>query len=253
MSKKAYIIGLSIIILLFGLWVIKNFNYRYNHDELLQPDKVTGLKNAPKKAKKNKKEDKVSVDYIILNGEKAKAPSFGFTDQNGDTITDQDYKGKVYVVEFFYSTCPTICPIMNENLVEVSNEFKNRKDFGIASFSIDPAHDTPEVLKEYAETHGIEHPNWHLLTGNQSDIYTLAQNDFKLVAQNDPDEPGGILHDGLFVLIDKDGYIRSRQDEFGNPLIYYRGYIERDAPSQLGQEEPQINELIQDIDYLLNE
>jgi|SRR5690625_414634 len=247
-GKRGYTIGVSIIILLFGLWVIKNLKYRYQNNQILQPDKVTGLKKAPKKKKKAKTAE---LEYIILDGEKAKAPKFEFTNQHQKTITDKDYEGKVYLVEFFFTTCPTICPIMNQNMVEISEEFKNHRDFGIASFTIDPKHDTPEVLREYAERHGVTHPNWHFLTGDQNQVYDLALNGFKLIAQDDPDEPGGIMHDGLFVLVDQEGYIRSRKDEFGNPIIYYRGYIERDAVSQLGQEDPQINELIEDIQTLL--
>lgn len=248
-GKRGYIIGLSIIILVFGLWVIKNFKYRYQHNEILKPDKLSGLKTAPKK----QKDAQFDVGYIVLNDEKQKAPDFKFIDQNHDTITQKDYEGKVYVVEFFYTTCPTICPVMNQNLIEIADEFKNNKKFGIASFSIDPKHDTPDVLKRYAENYGIVHPNWHFLTGKQNDIYTLAQKDFKLTAQEDPNEPGGILHDGMFALIDKDGYFRSRKDDYGNPIYYYRGFIERDATPEVGQEEPQINELIEDIKALLHE
>lgn len=248
-GKKGYIIGLSVILLLFGLWAIKEFKHRFSHNEILQPDKMSGRKTAPKSKKIEKTAE---LDYIVLNGEKAKAPQFQFVNQNKDTISNSDYLGKVYVVEFFYTSCPTICPIMNKNLLEVAEEFKNNDDFGIASFSIDPKRDTPEALKEYAAKHEIVHPNWNLLTGESEDIYDLALEGFKLIAQDDPQEPGGIMHDGLFVLIDQEGYIRSRQDDFGNPIIYYRGYIERDAIAELGQEEPQTNELIEDIHTLVN-
>src|SRR5699024_5801708 len=216
-------------ILVFGIWVIKNFKYRYDNNQILTPDKLTGLKDAPKKEKKAKKEEIHEVEHIIINDEKAKAPDFKFIDQNKDTITNKNYQGKVYLVEFFYTTCPTICPIMNDNLLEISKEFKDRDDFGIASFSIDTENDTPEVLKEYAERHKITNPHWHLMTGKQTDIFNLAFEGFKLVAQEDEEEPGGIMHDGLFVLVDQEGYIRSRRDEHGNPLIYYRGHIERNA------------------------
>ncbi len=250
-GKKGYIIGVSIIILVFGLWVIKNFKYRYQNDMLLQPDKVSGLKTAPD-AHKNKTKD-TQVGYIMINDQKLKAPNFKFIDQHKDSISQKDYEGKVYVVEFFYTTCPTICPIMNENLGEIADTFKDNKKFGIASFSIDPQHDTPEVLEAYAKNHGIVHPNWHLMTGDQEELYRLAQNDYKLTAQEDPNEPGGILHDGMFALIDKDGYFRSRTDEHGNPILYYRGFVKRDARPEVGQEEPQINELIEDIKALLHE
>lgn len=248
-SKKAYYIGLSIIILIFGLWVIKNLKYRYGHDMILNPDKLSGLKKTPHKDT----DTAPAVDYIILNDHKAKAPDFHFINQDKDSIANTDFSGKVYVVEFFYTSCPTICPVMNQNLKEVAEVFKDHSDFGIASFTIDPKHDTPEVLKAYAERNKIQHPNWHFLTGDQDKIYTLAQEGFKLTVQEDQNEPGGILHDGMFALIDKDGYFRSRKDENGNPVLYYRGFIEKDAPYELGREEPQINELIEDIQTLLKE
>lgn len=251
-GKKGYIIGMSLIILVFGLWVIKEFKARHMQGRLyLDQDPISNQTTQRKNSKKKK--PKVEVDYVLLNDEKAKAPSFSFINQDQDTISEKDYNGKVYLVEFFYTSCPNICPIMNQNLVEVSKEFKNHKDFGIASFTIDPRHDTPEVLKEYAENHGITHPNWNFLTGKASAIYRLAEQDFKLIAQEDENEPGGIMHDGMFVLIDKEGYIRSRKDDFGNPLIYYRGYVERNAIPDIGEEEPQINELIEDIQTLLEE
>ncbi len=250
-GKKGYIIGLSIIILLFGLWVIKNFKYRYNNDKLVTPDKLTGFKGVQQTDTDSDKT--VEVGYIMINGERAKAPRFKFIDQNGDTITQEDYKGKVYVVDFFYTSCPTICPVMSQNLVEVSEEFKEEQNFGIASFSIDPTHDTPKVLKAYAEKYSIQNPNWHLMTGDKDSLYALAEKGYKLNTMEDPNEPGGILHSGMFVLIDQNGYIRSRTGEFGNPIIYYRGFIKRGNAVETGQEQPQINALIQDIKTLLNQ
>lgn len=250
-GKRGYIIGLSIVLLIFGIWVIQNFKHRYANDELVDEDKVSGLKNTPQS--QQNEEGSEEVGYVILNDEKTKAPDFNFINQNKDSISQKDYDGKVYVVEFFYTSCPTICPIMNKNLVEVSDEFEDNDKFGIASFSIDPEHDTPEVLKEYREDHNITHPHWNFLTGDQDNLYELAENGFKLNAQEDPNEPGGIMHDGMFVLIDKEGYIRSRKDQYGNPILFYRGFIERDATPQTGQEEPQIDELIEDIKFLLNE
>ena len=87
----------------------------------------------------------------MVNGARKKVPTFEFVNQEGDTITNKDYSGKVYIVEFFFSTCPSICPIMKDNLIKVQKEFKDNPDFGIASFTIDPVHDTPEVLAKYAE------------------------------------------------------------------------------------------------------
>jgi protein SCO1 len=97
------------------------------------------------------------------------------------------------------------------------------KEFGIASFTIDPAYDTPEVLKEYALNYGVTNPNWHFLTGDREKVYEMANTGFGIFADEDETVPGGFAHSGLFALIDKEGYVRSRADKFGNPIIYYRG------------------------------
>ena len=191
------------------------------------------------------------LSYLEIDGEKKKAPDFQFIDQAGDTISNQDYLGKVYVVEFFFTTCPTICPIMNKNLVEIQKEFKDKNDFGIASFTIDPTHDTQEVLAEYAESYGINHPNWHLMTGDREKIYNLANKGFGLYAGEDAQAAGGFAHQGMFALVDQEGFIRSRTDEFGNPLIYYRGSVERNKSVTAEEEAPQIDILIEDIKKLL--
>ena len=141
---------------------------------------------------------------------------------------------------------------MSENLVEVQDELKDyENEFGVASFSIDPEHDTPQVLSEYADQYGITNPNWHLLTGEKEKIYQLANAGFQTYAGEDPDVKGGFVHSGMFALIDKEGYIRSRKDNFGNPLIYYRGFVKRNASIAEGEEEPQIDMLIEDIKTLL--
>ena len=152
-----------------------------------------------------------------------KVPPFEFTNQDGQLISNSFYKDKVYVVEFFFTTCPTICPKMNENMVKIQNEFYGNLDFGIASFSINPKHDTPEILKEYAKTHGATLKNWNFLTGDQEKIYELANKGFTLYAGENSDAEGGFEHSGMFALVDKQGNIRSRIDEYGNPIAFYDG------------------------------
>lgn len=169
-----------------------------------------------------------------------KIPDFKFVNQNNDTISNKDYQGKVYVVEFFFSTCPSICPVMNTNMLKVEEVFKNENDFGIASFTIDPEHDTPQVLKEYADSYGVEHPHWNFLTGNKKDILKLSNDGFKLYAAESPEAEGGFEHSGMFALIDKEGNVRSRIDKNGNPIIYYNGL-----------EEEGIQMLIEDVKKLL--
>jgi protein SCO1/2 len=152
-----------------------------------------------------------------------KVPPFEFTNQDGKLITNSFYDGKVWVVEFFFTTCPTICPKMNENMLKIQNEFYGNLDFGIASFSINPKYDTPQILKEYAETHGATSKNWNFLTGDQDIIYELANTGFTLYAGEDSNAEGGFEHSGMFALVDKQGNIRSRLDDYGNPIAFYDG------------------------------
>ncbi|KAA3620764.1 MAG: SCO family protein [Flavobacterium sp.] len=207
MKKNYSYIGISFIILIFGIWAIPKIVDHYSKPDLA----VIGT-----------------------------VPDFSFTDQNGKTISNSDYKGKVYVAEFFFSTCPSICPIMNRNMVKVQNEFYGNPNLGIASFSIDPEYDTPEVLREYAESYQITNPNWHLLTGEKARIFELANSGFNLYVGENSEVEGGFEHSGYFALIDQEGKIRSRYDEHGNPIIYYDG-LEAEG----------IQMLIEDIELLI--
>jgi protein SCO1/2 len=136
---------------------------------------------------------------------------------------------------------------MNKKMVTIQNEFMGNPNFGIASFSITPEIDTPEQLTAYAKRYGINHKNWHLLTGKSEDeVYELSNEGFKLFAGKGEVSHGGFEHSGLFALVDKDGYIRSRYDEHGNPILYYRALDEHNFGDQ-------IKELKQDIKLLLNE
>ncbi|VAW21164.1 Cytochrome oxidase biogenesis protein Sco1/SenC/PrrC, thiol-disulfide reductase involved in Cu(I) insertion into CoxII Cu(A) center [hydrothermal vent metagenome] len=116
-----------------------------------------------------------------------------------------------------------MCPKMNENMVKIQNKFYGNNEFGIASFSINPTHDTPKILKEYAKSHGATLKNWNFLTGNQDKIYELANTGFTLFAGENSDAEGGFEHSGMFALVDKQGNIRSRLDKFGNPIAFYDG------------------------------
>lgn len=196
MDKKKYsYVGISFVILLFGIWVVYEAQNRYGGNDLLTIGEV---------------------------------PEFNFTDQHNKTITNKDYKGKVFVVEFFFTTCPDICTIMNQNMVKIQDEFIGNPNVGMASFTIDPTHDTPEVLKEYAQNMGINKPQWHLLTGDKEAIFKLANEGFKLYVGESQSPEVAFEHSGLFALIDKEGNIRSREDEHGNPLIYYNGLESKD-------------------------
>jgi protein SCO1/2 len=174
--------------------------------------------------------------------EMGNVPEFSLTNQHKKTITDKDYLGKVYVVEFFFSTCPTICPIMNRNMLTVEKEFLNEPNFGIVSITINPYNDTPEVLKAHAEHLGVTHKNWNFLSGDKDYIYELANKGFNLYAEESTKFKGGFEHSGLFALVDKYGKIRCRKDANNNPILYYDGL-----------EESGIKMLKEDIKKLLTE
>ncbi len=191
------------------------------------------------------------LGYIKLNNIPKKVPDFAFLDQDSILITNHDYKGKVYVVDFFFTSCPTICPRMSRNLVYLQDQLKEYENFGVASFTINPKHDTPRRLKKYAENYKVTDPDWHFLTGEREDIYELANAGFNIYAAENPDVPGGFEHNGYFALIDQDGYVRSRYDASGNPIVYYRGTIGIEEKMDENGEEEQVSILLEDIKKLL--
>ena len=201
MKNNYTYVWVSFIVLVFGIIFIPKIIDRVKSGTIVQNDRLN----------KEKKADGLS--FIILNGEKRKVPDFAFLNQDSLLITNNDYKGKVYVVEFFFTTCPTICPIMNENLIQIQNRFTNFKNFGVASFTINPDYDTPQILKEYAEKYGVTNLNWNLMTGASQQIYDLANTGFNIFASQSPNSPGGFEHSGMFALVDKNGFIRSRVDD----------------------------------------
>ena len=129
----------------------------------------------------------------------------------------------------------------------LDKEFGEREDFGIASFTIDPTHDTPKVLKEYAELLEIKSKNWHFLTGDISDIYDLSNSGFNIFSSINPDIAGGFEHQGFFALIDQNGYIRSRDNGMGSPIVYYLGIEDNNLEYQ------GIDMIKEDILKLLND
>jgi protein SCO1/2 len=226
MKNKSYI-GISFIILVFGIIFIPRIIDRIQNDDVTRKNRLDSF------------EQETTSDLLVEIGP---VPHFELTNHLGNQMSDKDYLGKVYLVEFFFSTCPTICPKMNENMIKIEKEYINETNFGIASISINPDTDTAEVLKNHAQHLGVSHPNWYFFTGNRDYIFEIANKGFNLYAGINPDVAGGFEHSGLFALIDKNGKIRSRKDKFGNPIVYYDGL-----------EDSGIQALKQDIRVLLNE
>jgi protein SCO1/2 len=138
---------------------------------------------------------------------------FEFFNQMGDNISSNTVKGKVYVADFFFTSCPTICPIMKKEMLRVYEKYDGNPEFLILSHSIDPTYDTQEVLRDYSKKLGIEDAStWNFLTGDQEKIFEIGQTSYLTTAMADQAEPGGFLHSGAFILVDQEGHIRGVYD-----------------------------------------
>ncbi len=158
---------------------------------------------------------------------------FAFVNQDGDTISNEDVAGKVYVADFFFTTCPTICPIMKKEMLRVYDTYKANPNFKILSHTIDPKHDTQEELKDYSVKLGIPDASiWNFLTGDSEKIFEIGQTSYLTTAMEDQNEAGGFLHSGAFLLIDQKGRIRGVYD---------------------GTKTDQVDRLINDIPKILGE
>jgi protein SCO1/2 len=158
--------------------------------------------------------------------------SFNFMNQFGEKISNETVKNKIYVADFFFATCQSICPVMSTNLKDVQKAFENDDSLLILSHSVNPMHDTVQVLNDYGLTYGAKKGKWHLLTGNKKEIYDLAKDSYLVNAIQDDGSPEGFLHSELFILVDKQGRIRGMYD---------------------GTDKASISKLIEDIKLLKNE
>lgn len=226
MKNKSYI-GISFIILLFGIYAIPKIISRIKNGDVVKGSSLDNVSNS------NKTNDLNKVGL---------APKFELVNQNGVKISNDSFLGKVYVVEFFFTTCPSICPKMNKNMLEIQKKFFGNPNFGIASISINPEYDTKEVLQAHAKLIGATAQNWHFLTGDKKYIMDLSYKGFNLYVGENSKVAGGFEHSGFFALIDKKGNIRCRNDQYGNPTVYYDGL-----------EQEGIKAIMQDITILLEE
>lgn len=159
-------------------------------------------------------------------------PDFSFTNQDNQTITNKNYEGKIYVADFFFTTCPTICPIMKKQMLRVYEKFKENPKVGILSHSIDPRHDSVQVLKEYATRLGVNSKMWNFVTGEKTKIYEIGEKSYYVTAGEDSTAAGGIIHSGAFILVDTKRRVRGVYD---------------------GTKETDVTKLLKDMDVLLNE
>ena len=229
MKKYSYI-GISFVILIFGIIFFPKIMDRIDSKSISQTTRLA-------------KSDDLS--FIKLNGEKRKVPEFLFLNQDSLLISSEDFIGKVFVAEFFFTRCPSICIEMNKNMKILDEIYGDRDDFGIASFTIDPEHDSPTTLKKYSELIEVKSKNWHFLTGDKKDIYELSNKGFNIFSSINEAVDGGFEHQGFFALIDKNGYIRSRVNDYNVPLVYYSGINNENSEIQ------GIDMIIEDINKLL--
>ena len=157
---------------------------------------------------------------------------FSFTNQNGKTITQKDYEGKIYVADFFFTTCGTICPKMTSNLEEVQKAIINNPKVMLLSHTVFPEVDTVEALKAYAIKHGVVDSKWNLVTGDKKEIYAMARKSYLAVKLGKPSELYDMVHTENFVLVDAKRRVRG----------FYDGTTKED-----------IQKLIEDINFLSNE
>ncbi len=182
-------------------------------------------------------------------------PEFVMTNQYDKPFSNKDMDGKVYLVEFFFTSCPTICPIMKQNLRLIEDSI-NDPNFGIVSITIDPKRDTPKRLLKHYNDIQAKSPNWYMLTQDRDYIQEISKK-FNLYIGDAKDDVKSLDHTGQFALVDKNGKIRSRTNAHGIPKLYYSGLNytdpEGENPSLSGTYHPDVNEVIIDIKKLLNE
>jgi len=139
-------------------------------------------------------------------------PAFKFINQYGDSVGSKELQDKIYVADFFFTSCPSICPGMQRNMLSVYNAFKNTPDVKIISYTIDPKHDTVAVLKKYADKLGVSGNSWWFINGDKDKVYDLAAKSYLVAVSPDSTVAGGYVHQGYFVLIDKKQRIRGSYD-----------------------------------------
>jgi protein SCO1/2 len=157
---------------------------------------------------------------------------FQFVDQDSVIVTNATFKDKIYVADFFFTSCRTICPIMKTQMLRVYDSIQRDTNILILSHTIDPEYDSVALLRDFAQRLGVKSEKWHFVTGVQDSIYKIAQTSYFATAMEDRNEPDGFIHSGAFLLIDKQQRIRGKYD---------------------GTKEEEVNKLLTDIQKLKRE
>jgi len=205
MRKNTYI-GIAFVVLIFGIIFIPKIFRRISNQDITRGGRMHAVGGVAD----TQGDDELI--YITINGKDRKVPPFSFLNQDKDTISNADYRGKVYLVEFFFTRCTDICIPMSHNLQEI----------------------------------------WNFMTGDRETIYRLSNEGFYLNVSYEAGLENGFYHSGLFALVDQNGFIRSRLDPNGNPKPYYRGSVPMGAEVLEGGEQPEIDILVEDINKLLD-
>jgi len=172
-------------------------------------------------------EGKTVVDTVYQT-----IPAFSFMNQDSAIINNDSLKNSIYVADFFFTSCPSICPIMSKNLLSVYEKFKGNQEVRFISHTIDPKHDTIPVLKKYADKLGVKGTQWSFLLGSKDSVYLLAKDGYMSYSKQNDSIPGGYEHSGYFLLVDKDKRIRGAYD---------------------GTDKNQVAQMSKDMDVLLTE
>ncbi|WP_207425489.1 SCO family protein [Pedobacter sp. SYSU D00535] len=159
-------------------------------------------------------------------------PAFSFINQDSAVVSDKDFNGKIYVTDFFFTSCPSICPVMHRNMLKVYEKFKGNDEVKLLSHTIDFKYDTPAKLKEYATKLGVSGNQWEFVRGTKDSVYTLAEKSYMVAVNEDKQAPGGFVHQGWFILVDKDKRLRGAYD---------------------GTNAEQVEQLMKDMEVLLEE
>jgi protein SCO1 len=174
-----------------------------------------------------KTDSKATVDTVYKT-----IPPFQLVNQDSLTVSNRNFDGKIYVADFFFTSCPDVCPVIQRNMLKVYLKYKKNQQVKLLSYSIDPEHDSAIKLKQYATKLGVEGEQWEFLRGSKQTIYSLAKNDYMVSIDDDTKGPGGFAHEGYLVLVDKEKRMRGVYD---------------------GTNEQEVNKLMKDMDILLSE